>query len=744
MNVNNVLRFGWLFSLLLSFISVLPAQTREDCLTCHSDHSLTKDAGGKTIPLFVDEAILNKSPHTKLVCVACHTGFDPNNVPHKAKITEVNCITCHQDVPLKHTFHPQLAEAIKNKQAPDVGCKDCHGTHDVVSPKVPGSKFSSTKMPESCGECHSDVNDQFTNSAHGKAIGAGVVGAPTCISCHQNNVIGADGNKDSVGFKVTQEKLCLSCHLDNPNVRSRTSPSAGFIAEYENSVHGNALRNGNGKAATCIDCHGSHEMKKGNDPTAKINKMNVPGTCSKCHADIAKQYSESVHGEALANGVKDAPVCTNCHGEHNILKHTDPRSPVATKNLSQQVCSPCHSSVALTTKYGLSNDRFKTFSDSYHGLAIRGGSVEVANCASCHGAHTIKRSTDTTSSVYKANLATTCGKCHPGANQRFSVGSVHVSEAKTDEPLLYWIVTAYILMIISVVGGMFVHNLLDFIKKSKRKLLIRRGAIEEEHHGHALYLRMTVNERIQHVTLLTSFITLVITGFMLRFPEAWWVVGIRTISDKVFDLRSIIHRVAAVVMVIASLYHVYYLLFTKRGRELLRDLLPKLQDGRDAIAMIKYNTGFSKVKPKLGRFSYIEKSEYWALVWGTIVMAATGGIMWFDNTFIGILTKLGYDVARTIHYYEAWLATLAIIVWHFYFVMLNPDTYPINLAFWKGTLTETEMMEEHELELEDIKRKKMLEDLDGEQGGTGKGTDSKQTITNAEQDASEHKKGKHV
>jgi cytochrome b subunit of formate dehydrogenase len=205
---------------------------------------------------------------------------------------------------------------------------------------------------------------------------------------------------------------------------------------------------------------------------------------------------------------------------------------------------------------------------------------------------------------------------------------------------------------------------------------------------------------------------------MLRFPDAWWVRGVRAISDDVFDLRSLIHRIAAVVMVIASLYHTYYISMTKRGRELVRDLFPVLQDAKDAIAVMKYNTGFSTVKPKFGRFSYIEKSEYWALVWGTIVMAATGFVMWFDNTFIGLFTKLGYDVARVIHYYEAWLATLAIIVWHFYYVIFNPDTYPINLAFWKGTLTEHEMVEEHPLELEEIKRRN-VEEVNGDDEPNG-------------------------
>jgi cytochrome b subunit of formate dehydrogenase len=162
-------------------------------------------------------------------------------------------------------------------------------------------------------------------------------------------------------------------------------------------------------------------------------------------------------------------------------------------------------------------------------------------------------------------------------------------------------------------------------------------------------------------------------------------------------------------MVLASLYHIYYLFAVPRGKQLLRDMLPVRSDLTEVTGMLKYNLGFSDEKPLLGRFSYIEKAEYWALIWGTIVMAVTGFILWFDNTFIGLLTKLGWDVARTVHYYEAWLATLAIIVWHFYFVIFNPDTYPLNLAFWKGTLTEEEMLEEHPRELERMQKQERAE-----------------------------------
>jgi cytochrome b subunit of formate dehydrogenase len=190
---------------------------------------------------------------------------------------------------------------------------------------------------------------------------------------------------------------------------------------------------------------------------------------------------------------------------------------------------------------------------------------------------------------------------------------------------------------------------------------------------------------------------------MLRFPDAWWVAWIREVSRGAFEMRSLIHRISGVVMIAASVYHLWYILFTKRGRQLVLDLLPKISDATDAVKQLKYNLGITKVKPKFGRFSYIEKSEYWALVWGNIVMGATGFIMWFDNYFMNLYGKLGYDVARTVHYYEAWLAFLAILVWHIYFVIFNPDVYPMNVAWFKGTLTEEEMEDEHALELEQIK-----------------------------------------
>jgi len=197
---------------------------------------------------------------------------------------------------------------------------------------------------------------------------------------------------------------------------------------------------------------------------------------------------------------------------------------------------------------------------------------------------------------------------------------------------------------------------------------------------------------------------------MLKFPDVWWVKGIRDIYSDAFNYRGLFHRIAAVAMILVSLYHVYYIIFTERGKQLFKDLLPKFKDFQDAFAVAKYNLGISDVKPKLDRFSYVEKAEYWALIWGTLLMTLTGFILWFDNTFIGLFTKLGLDIANTIHYYEAWLAFLAIFVWHLYFVIFNPDVYPLNLACIKGTISEEEMAEDHYLEMERIIKKKKTDE----------------------------------
>jgi len=163
-------------------------------------------------------------------------------------------------------------------------------------------------------------------------------------------------------------------------------------------------------------------------------------------------------------------------------------------------------------------------------------------------------------------------------------------------------------------------------------------------------------------------------------------------------MRRLVHRVAAVVLIGVSIFHIVDVLLTREGRRLARDLFPVLDDVVGAWQNLSYYLGLSKTKPEFARFNYAEKAEYWALVWGMFVMAGTGIMLWGKVFFGNHLPRWWLDIATAIHYYEAVLATLAIIVWHFYQVFLDPDVYPMNWAWWDGKMALHHYQEEHGLD----------------------------------------------
>jgi cytochrome b subunit of formate dehydrogenase len=189
-------------------------------------------------------------------------------------------------------------------------------------------------------------------------------------------------------------------------------------------------------------------------------------------------------------------------------------------------------------------------------------------------------------------------------------------------------------------------------------------------------------ERVEHALLVISFITLVWTGFALRYSDQWWA-RVSMLRDGSF--RSIVHRIAATVFMAVALTHVISLVANRRLRRHWMELFPKAADTREALANFAYNVGIRSAPPP-GRatHSYIEKAEYWAVVWGAIVMIVTGLMLWGNNLMLALFPKTWLDVATSVHFYEALLATLAIVVWHFYAVIFDPDVYPMDTAWLTG------------------------------------------------------------
>ena len=227
--------------------------------------------------------------------------------------------------------------------------------------------------------------------------------------------------------------------------------------------------------------------------------------------------------------------------------------------------------------------------------------------------------------------------------------------------------------------------------------MTNRPSITSERH----FKRMTLNQRIQHIIMMTSFFTLVLTGFPVTFSSLPASSGIVYMLGG-FAMRSVIHRFAAIVLILLAIYHTFYMILTRQGRSEIRALIPNFKDMFDAIQMMKFYIGLSPSTPKFDRFNYIEKFEYLALAWGSVVMIGTGLVLWFQDQAMIILPKWALDVAKVIHSYEALLAFLAIIIWHFYHVHLNPEVFPMSRVWLTGEISEHEMKTLHPLEYERI------------------------------------------
>jgi formate dehydrogenase gamma subunit len=637
-----------------------PLKQDESCLACHGQAGITS-AAGKSIS--IDPAKHAASVHGILGCTDCHTTI--KDFPHPDKIAKVQCSTCHSE----EASH--VAGSIHG--AVGVGaCQSCHGDpHEVVA--------ASQTAPTKCAQCHADEVKDFQQSIHGKAAAAGDQDAPNCLSCHGSvHQIQVSSDVASPVAKKNLPDTCASCHSNQQFLSRHKIPFAHPVELYRQSVHGRAVSDGDGAAATCSDCHGSHGILPPKDPRSKINHWNIAATCGQCHTDIAKTYLASVHGQAMKSGVVAAPVCSDCHGEHLILAPKEAGSLVNAGRVSMVTCGRCHSDERLALRYNLPADRVPSYADSYHGLAQRGGSQSVANCASCHGVHNIFPSADPRSTVNVANLSKTCGNCHAGAGDHFVIGPVHVQTAAGPaHPVVTWIRWTYWLLIPLTLGFMIAHNLIDFLSK-----LIRR---QPRHETGAQVTRMNRNFRIAHWGVILSFPTLVFTGFALKYPEAWWARPL-LVWEGHFAFRGLVHRSAAIVLLASTIYHVIHLSLINRrdGALFLKAMFPDVTDVTGLLKVFSYNLGLTKQEPHFAKFNYAEKVEYWAFMWGTVVMTVSGFLLWFNNFTLRYFPKWVSDAATAIHYYEALLATFSILLWHFYMVIFDPLVYPMDTAWLNG------------------------------------------------------------
>ena len=742
---------------LLIASSVLFAQTNSDCLDCHSDNELTYERHGKEVSIFTSESKLRNSAHGNIQCVACHKGFDAEDIPHKEgnNIYRVDCANCHKEISnqnkndihnrLKkqngiktpsclscHNYHDvkklsQISDKAKTfcsdchnetktaedfharKYINDQVCSDCHDNvedHKLELQSSVHNKISCTdchiyvannfddhsEEPSSaiqagCAFCHGDVVEIHKNSIHHIKANEGIEDAANCASCHGTHKILPTENELSMVNPKNLATTCGTCH-DDPLFEEKYEMSVALPGRlYSQSVHGKHVMAGDTNAANCSTCHGVHDIKNRVQEGSRISPLNLPNTCIDCHEKEVNEYFNSVHWMRVQRGIKDAPVCNDCHNEHSVEEISDKGRESNRLKMQQETCIGCHENSRVAKKYGKKGGQVEQYLESYHGLAAIRGDADAALCVDCHSVHSILPSKNPDASTHKDNVTKTCQTCHTDATEIFSKSYSHQTESDEARAVEGLVTNIYFWLIVAVIGGMFVHNLIIFLFETRKKRRKEKNAIRMP--------RFTRNEVIQHILLALSFIILAITGFALKYPTSFWAEGLRTFGMSE-PVRQWVHRASAVIMIVLSFYHLAYLLFTARGRDVLKEMLPTFKDITDVRDNLMYYLRISNKSPQFNQYDYAEKAEYWALIWGTFVMALTGMILWFP-TMVGDWAPVWLiKVSEIIHFMEAILASLAILIWHWFFVIFRPSEYPMSFTWTDGNMTLEHYRHHHE------------------------------------------------
>jgi cytochrome b subunit of formate dehydrogenase/nitrate/TMAO reductase-like tetraheme cytochrome c subunit len=444
---------------------------------------------------------------------------------------------------------------------------------------------------DDCLACHDTVDPQkFAGSVHASL---------ECSNCHASIT--------AVPHETIAPVDCAACH-EEP------------VAKYTASVHGKAHAKGDKVAATCIDCHGKHDILPKSDPKSKTNRFNVPKTCASCHAnsavtgthtkthdplpspEVIQKYFDGVHGRATTEkGLNVAPVCSDCHNAHDVLPRSNSASAVshanvpttcgkchegilnqfresahgqawAKNNASGPVCSSCHEAhgIRQTASAGFRSGMVAqcsnchaveapTYRDSFHGQATKLGYISAAQCSDCHTPHLNLPKSDPRSSVHKANVVKTCAKCHPDATPNFASFQPHADpHNEKTSPQVYYVYNYLMKWLLIGTFAFFGIHMLLWLQRSV--VMAIRGELPKHESASGIWVRrFDRKHRLTHIAVIVSFLALAATGLPLMYSDHSWGKTLAELFGGV-GVSSVIHRIFAVVTLGYALYHLAFLL----------------------------------------------------------------------------------------------------------------------------------------------------------------------------------------
>jgi predicted CXXCH cytochrome family protein len=444
---------------------VVLSDEAKGCLGCHEKRGILKKfQNNESVEAYVNAVRFKASAHSSLGCSSCHMEFSPEKHPER-RFRSIKQYQIQSSLVCKrcHTLEQIKKKAIhaglikEEEKGKATVCTECHSSHAI--------------MPVAGGRV-------FTNEAQ------------YCLSCHGHGLTMMLKNGETVSLTIDKSLLegsihnklsCSDCHYgfsseDHPQRSFRTKREYTLAVSEScrrchfdkytktmESTHYAVLTQGNTKAPVCTDCHGSHEIRSG-----RVEKLASGKRCKQCHEDVFSVYVSSVHGKALVDEHnQDVPICVDCHMAHNVQ---DLRTREHHERIPE-MCANCHANKTVMGRYGLSTNVVKTYLSDFHGVTlglykkqreeIRKPSRPIAVCTDCHGTHNITSTRSIEPAVLKANLAKRCQQCHKDAPKNFpDTWLSHYEPSLKSAPLVFIVNSMYKVFIPVLVLGLFLQILL--------------------------------------------------------------------------------------------------------------------------------------------------------------------------------------------------------------------------------------------------------------------------------------------
>ena len=620
-----------------------------DCLSCHETPDLKAAKDGRS--LFVDAGELSGSRHAKTACSQCHSGVNPSSRrPCEALTANVDCSVCHAQVVDQYqvSIHGQLF-AKNDPNAPT--CRECHGTHGVLGKTQSGSRTFPTNVPDLCARCHRegekaavrytgtehDIINRYTESIHGKGLlKSGLVVTAMCTDCHTAHGERQKTDPESTVNPRNIPKTCGRCHH-------------GIEEKFVQSIHSPTVARTDKKLPVCSDCHSAHSIRR---TDLEGFKLEIMEQCGQCHGEIAKTYFETYHGKVSRLGYTKTAKCYDCHGAHDILPISDPRSHLSRGNVVG-TCQKCHPGATR---------RFAGY---------------------------LTHATHHDPEKYPWLFWTFWGMTTLLVGT-FIVGGLHT---------LLWIPRA-----------------VQWRREIRRNHSASATEVPLPGLKGREYQRFTRLERLLHLFMIVSFIALALTGMTLKFSYTAWAVTLSHLLGGFETAGYIHRLGAVVMIGIFVVHLVDLAKRRNREygswRALLlgpNAMLPTRKDLEDFTGSMKWFLGLGP-RPRYGRWTYWEKFDYFAVFWGITVIGSTGLLLWFSEFLTRFLPGSLLNVATIIHSDEALLATGFIFTVHFFNTHLRPEKFPMDIVIFTGRMPVEEFARDKPAEYEDLVRTGKLED----------------------------------